>query len=679
MDNRPVNPRLTNVPVLNASSTLQSTQFPSPSKPTTGGDTTGPSLSPSPKFREPAQVLKDDSMLLDSPSTPRRPACPIRNLSLNMPSKEIFSLGAASRIPLSPKLDAAETYGSPVIPRRSRGLDFSRAATNLHHSTLADHSSPDSSPTITGRAMNIPGRRRNSQFGGDLPTAWASRPGGDRPPPSSSLGSVNMLYSGSSSSSSDEEMETDDIDDSILSTPQTISRMPVGLNIWTSGPQSASNTPGWMRNSQAASNFMSFRNNSHHSRRHAKLKKHSSSSSSMASPMSRSPPTKEMKQASNLAAQSRRESISWAANQLHIDGSESDDGLKKTLHGEPTTPARDSRGGIVKRAVTRRSNMLPKTKGFARIKAALAEESTPVETELRREATVIKQTRENDMELEPSRPLQAASLASSPRAAPTVLPSLEDPAPFELIGGAATGNGNGTLGPDFKEAAQRNSIGSNYWSNMDQLTQQLQFASSQRPTPPAFIRRDSSGDDYMSMDPPPRRSSHSNSQSQQRLSGMFSLDPLEPSPSSTRATTPVPNPIDLRTANNKRRRDDDFDPMSFKRRAVSPGMSVQNSPVVQSPMQREFSLWGKGPSATLSHTGALAPNSNGDNSNGNGASMQAPERGLFGEVVMSGNGNGSTDSPGAPAANGGRKNGTKRVGMQGMNDTNDGLMKMSIE
>ena len=42
--------------------------------------------------------------------------------------------------PLSPKLDHSQIYASPtnILPRRSRGLDFSRAATSLHHSTLAE-------------------------------------------------------------------------------------------------------------------------------------------------------------------------------------------------------------------------------------------------------------------------------------------------------------------------------------------------------------------------------------------------------------------------------------------------------------------------------------------------------------------------------------------------------------
>ena len=77
-------------------------------------------------------------------------------------------------------------------------------------------------------------------------------------------------------------------------------------------------------------------------------------------------------------------------------------------------------------------------------------------------------------------------------------------------------------------------------------------------------------------------------------------------------------------------REDDFDPTYFKRRAVSPSLSVQNSPILpQSP-----GWWG------------------------------TPKR----DERISSNG-----SAGSGAGLG------KRVGMQGMNDTNDSLMNMSIE
>lgn len=143
----------------------------SPSKARSLSDGGPPALSPSPKFREPEmRKTKDDSALNGSPTTPRRPAFP-RGLSLQMPARDLMSPNASTtyRVPLSPKLDHSQTYGSPtsVLPRRSRGLEFSRAATHLHNSTLAE-SSPDSSPTITGRAMNIPNRKNGLHFAGAL-------------------------------------------------------------------------------------------------------------------------------------------------------------------------------------------------------------------------------------------------------------------------------------------------------------------------------------------------------------------------------------------------------------------------------------------------------------------------------------------------------------------------------
>lgn len=106
--------------------------------------------------------------------------------------------------------------------------------------------------------------------------------------------------------------------------------------------------------------------------------------------------------------------------------------------------------------------------------------------------------------------------------------------------------------------------------------------------------------------------------------------------------------------NNKRRRDDDFDPMSFKRRAVSPGMSVHNSPIPHSPLQRDSAPWGtragsaggeRGGSSALSDAGSVS------------------------------GGNSVTYSAGTP----GRQSGKGMVGLQGMVDTNDGIMRMSMD
>jgi hypothetical protein len=110
--------------------------------------------------------------------------------------------------------------------------------------------------------------------------------------------------------------------------------------------------------------------------RHGKSRKSSSSGSghSLVSPGSRSPPPtmRSMETAGSgfpsreippaERTHSRRESITWAANQLHISGSESDDGtLKSTLESVDSmlpTPGRDGQRGVIRRAVTRRGNML---------------------------------------------------------------------------------------------------------------------------------------------------------------------------------------------------------------------------------------------------------------------------------------------------------------------------------
>ncbi|TVY80273.1 hypothetical protein LSUE1_G005897 [Lachnellula suecica] len=594
-----------------------------------------PSLSPSPKFREPEKrKSKDDSAISVGPTTPRRPAFPSRGLSLQMPARDLMSpnTSAYSRVPLSPKLDHSQTYGSPssVLPRRSRGMDFSRAATNLHHSTLAEQSSPDSSPTITGRAINIPNRKNGLNFPGgpesmnpNSSSLWSTMANADRMGVSSSLGSVNMMGSESSGSSSDEDdlMDADDIDDSILTTPQ-VGKMSTPFG---SIPQ---NSPGngWIGQSPAVSSLMNFQRAR---LRHGKSRKSSSSGSgtSMVSPTSKSPPNMRSIEGMNNsylgrdmqseAMQSRRESISWAANQLHISGSESDDGtLKSTLEnvdGMPVTPGRDGQRGVIRRAVTRRGNMLPKTKGFARIRAALAEESAPVETEFRREAEVVRQTRESDVDLEPTRNPSVTTAHSSPSLGPTQ-ESLEGIPEDDIMTDISAG-----LSSSFKQHAMRNSKGKDFWETFTD--------EKNRTPPPQFLPRGSSSgmSEDLCLDSPTHPIFGPLSSSDQPMSS--------PSRSSTPQPGTGPTAAEItQKMNKKRRRDDDFDPSSFKRRAVSPGMSTHNSPVMQSPMQRDNAPWG------------TRPSSNGE-AGKNGVPLNLP----------------------------------KRVGFQGMVDTNDGLMKMSIE
>lgn len=175
--------------------------------------------------------------------------------------------------------------------------------------------------------------------------------------------------SSGSSSDDDDLMDADDIDDSILTTPQ-VGKMSTPFGAIPQG----SPGNGWLAQSPAVSSLMNFQRAR---LRHGKSRKSSSSGSgnSMVSPTSKSPPNirnieglnnsylgKEMQ---SEGLKSRRESISWAANQLHISGSESDDGaLKSTLEnvdGMPVTPSREGQRGVIRRVVTRRGNMLVST------------------------------------------------------------------------------------------------------------------------------------------------------------------------------------------------------------------------------------------------------------------------------------------------------------------------------
>lgn len=633
----------------------------------------GTQLSPSPHILEASRgTSKDDtdsSLIKDrnqdmpaatvTPVTPRRPEFPMRGLSLQMsqcdPVSPAQTPNHVKLAPLSPKLDHSQIYASPtnILPRRSRGLDFSRAATSLHHSTLAEQSSPDSSPTIGGRAMNIPGRG-NREHGQEqsVNSLWSMMGNQERMNISSSVGSTNHLASDSSSSSGDDDFMDEEMEDAIFNTPQAAKG---GQQLGNA----SNNVVPWMPSSSPAINSLqSFRTRPRkHPRK--KLRGLAGLGFSPAAPptFSKSPPNNVVKDIRDVPIpHARRESISWAANQLHISGSESED--KSMDAGE--TLSREGARGVIKRAVTRRGSLLPKTKGFARIRAALAEESAPIDSEVRREAEVIRQVRESDMDLEPRIPPgpppaldipNMSTAQSSPNLA-TAQESLDDIPEDDMM----TDSG---LSSSFKQQAMRNSKGKNFWETFSETSS----VAGNRVTPPpsSFMPRGSSSgmSEDVNMDSPSLSAGSGNV-------NPFGLGPgsglqTGPGSESQKSETPQPTSASLsqgsipptaaeitRRINNKRRRDDDFDPHSFKRRAVSPGMnSVHNSPITQSPLQRDMAPWGSRP---------------GSNHGGDKASGTPSENGSSG-------------------GNGGRPiNGAKgRVGFQGMVDTNDGLMRMSIE
>jgi hypothetical protein len=280
----------------------------------------------------------------------------------------------------------------------------------------------------------------------------------------------------------------------------------------------------------------------------------------------------------------------------------------------------------------------PKSRQFGRIKAELFEESAPIDSEFRREAEIIRQVREADEE----RPSGTAQ--SSPSLLPTV-PGLDGPLEGvpeeESESNMSLDNSTKGLFGAFN-IGQRNTTGRSYW-NQDNPSQ----------TPPPSIPRAGSSamSEDISMDSPSVSSASTslpsvNPTSRPELNNHVGW--------TSRASTPQPmvppSAADGLKKSNKRRRDDDLDVNSIKRRAVSPSMSVQNSPVVsQSPAQRESSLWGTAARASREQSVGLGSHAPGERSNSGGSVSMTPSLG------------------------------PKRIGLQGMTDTSDGLMKMSIE
>lgn len=312
------------------------------------GGGTPSKLSPSPQIIEASRrTSKDDSSIRDVPApvTPRRSHFPPRGFALQMPSRAFTPPPAASNPyvkppPLSPKLDHSQIYASPtnILPRRSRGLDFSRSATSLHHSILAEQSSPNSSPTRAGRAMNIPGR--GGHYAGPEQTSsslWSAMGNQERMHMSTSLGSTQAVGSDSSSSSDDDDLMDEDTDEAYITTPHVSKTAPI-MGPGHNGPFG----------SPAMSSLMSFQQRQR-SRKPQKKKMRGPlglAFSSAAASLSRSPP--------NSASHARRESISWQANQLHI----SVDAEDSRPLGEGEGPGGDGQRGVVKRVVTRRGNLL---------------------------------------------------------------------------------------------------------------------------------------------------------------------------------------------------------------------------------------------------------------------------------------------------------------------------------
>jgi hypothetical protein len=281
----------------------------------------------------------------------------------------------------------------------------------------------------------------------------------------------------------------------------------------------------------------------------------------------------------------------------------------------------------------------------------LAEESAPADAECKREAEVVKQVRD-DVDLDHRPAPIPISTQDGQTAATTALSSpnqelLDDIPEDDMMGDLAAG-----LSSSFKQQAMKNSKGKSFW---DTFSESSSVGGNRTTPPPASIlpRGSSSGvSDDAAMDSPsiPASASFAVWGSTPGLTDPQRVEIAQiygPQPPSAAEIT--------RRINNKRRREDDFDPNIFKRRAVSPGLSVHNSPGVQSPMQREVAPWGSRP---------------GSNNGEKGGSSAPSEAGSHG---------GTPGNPSTNSSSSGRPNNKGRVGFQGMVDTNDGIMRMSIE
>lgn len=469
--------------------------------------------------------------------------------------------------------------------------------------------------------------------------------------------------SGSSDSDDDDLMDPDDAEDAIYTTPQVhkLHNPNAGTPF---APQNASPSAGtWSNNfSPAAASLMkTFQRTRLRKGRSRKSSSSASGHSAMPSPRTTSPPPLRSIESAGYfgwprLGSSRRESLALGTDQLNLSsGNDSGDEGANSASNGPSTP------GVVRRAVTRRGNLLvgsctfsafcittdlfqPKTKGFARIRAALLEESTPIDADMRREAETIRQVRERD-----DTDLDHISMgAPSPGLMPIIpggtdaLEDIPEDAAMGIDSAPNYNNSRGSLSLNFNAHASKNSAGLNYWNKFDKDLR--------TPPPPSFPTRGSSS-----------------------MSGGMDMDSPAANDATARATSVVSmsdEPISSSAQNSesfarkfgKRRREDDFDIASIKRRAVSPSLSVHNSPVVSASPARSESMfptsqssgWGQPPRTTTRESSMST----------NGGPLEQV-RSNSGER-NTGMGNMGSVAP-------------KRVGLQGMVDTNDGLMKMSIE
>ncbi|KAF8418488.1 hypothetical protein EV426DRAFT_707619 [Tirmania nivea] len=346
-----------------------------------------------------------------APFTPPRPSIssPSR-LSLQMPGR-----GSPSQAP-----DPALGYSAVRRPR----LDFARACTSLHHSTLAEKSSPELSPQSGGGAVGSGSGGANQQH--QQPSHYPSNfPSYGTAFLSSTAPSLDGSNHGDDSSTDDDDLDLDPISSSTTQTPTS--------KPFKDLPPMDPSPLALMNSHQAMQAAVLMRNPKGRlrlgpSRGSGSSGSGSGSNSRLASPSPTTPPPMGISGGGGggggyfgrgVGIGRRRDSLSQAIrDSFSLQGEEgigTDEEEKKDVGTEPSE--------AIKRVVTRRGNLLPKTKNFQRIKAALQEESTPLDIEVKREAEVTRQLREDD---------DAKTIKNSILPSPQLLPIEQTLDPEEL-------------------------------------------------------------------------------------------------------------------------------------------------------------------------------------------------------------------------------------------------------
>ena len=290
------------------------------------------------------------------------------------------------------------------------------AGTSLHHSTLATESSPDSSPLASAHGGGYPIPRGGSYYRPlDSPIGYNHYHHGSSHA-ASSLGSASMLdyvSADDSDSSSDGDLDLDfDLMDTapVSNTPAAAAAMTTASAASAAAAASASTTTAAtmatamelaassLLNHQKARFGARYNNPPRFARNRPMMtpspviQPHSpkfGGSNGGGNGGGNGGNGSASGSGSGFEYAVRRNSISLGPSALEYEAYDVADRAPGDRAGDrPTDP--------VRRPVSRRGSLLPKTKNFQRIKAALIEEASPIELEVRREAEITRQIREED-------------------------------------------------------------------------------------------------------------------------------------------------------------------------------------------------------------------------------------------------------------------------------------------